>query len=670
MKWDRDRFVNAIGYRVLCLLDGGYAESAEAVLHSVAVEEKFGDDGQLLSALGKGFELRGHRTLAAVALTYAWTRTRGGGGWLAFGGETGLDLLERAAQLDTAATLRTLGDEAQRRADTGDLGVTQALVHAFARVPLGTNASQTAFDCWREAAQVIAFRTPRADESDEPERRYVASKQEGIAVPQETTAGILERALALATVAGIAQPGREHKRRSFVAISLLLEARPTIVADACAEAIDNLSDVATLTWLLRVIESASSRIDVARRCRSSLVRVSQGPHLTARAIAARLLRSTGETVNPPPSLETSRHLAQGLKGTDDLDPARNDDFVARVVSGQAEARVSAAAPMFPMLRGIVSRLAAIDLENEEKQERWDHQKRGLKAVNSRRIPNAVVWFVEIVEDALQRAAGEGRMNLANRGRVVSDPAAWESALADLLLNDPCLPLASEWCREPRPSQLPAPARTTGTTRTDPGGSTPCVSGGPFDGWRIVASAEEQYDPSTASRESFSKNLVLCAVERRKSGEKSGLEWPPFGICSPEVWGVSFAGQWTDGEALPEGPLIGAGIGREQLGDVIEGLGVPLPVLVPAPPVLASLGLRPGEEPLRLRDDGGLALVLRTWRSHYEGGEYELARPRFSGSQILMRPDVFRRLEVLTEGDLAWREYVEASDPREEDAESD
>ena len=668
-KWDVDRFVNALGYRVLSLLDQGYAESAEAVLYSIAVEEKFGEEGRLLSALGDGFELWGHRTLAAVAFTYAWTRTRGGGGWLAFGGETGLDRLRRAAQLDAAATLRTLGDEAQRRADRGDVGVTQALVHAFAQVPLGTNGSQTAFDCWREAAQVIAFRTPKIGDADEPEHPYMVSNlQSEEDVGEHTATEALDRACALAAVAGIAQPGREHKRRSFVAISLLLEARTSIVADACAEVIDHLSDVATLTWLLRVIESASSRVEVAQRCQASLARVAQGPYLTARAIAARLLRLIGEPERSPPSSEEPRQSGPEPTFGNDRDGSRSDRFVAAVVSRQAESRLSAAASMFPKLRDIASGLVAIDLNSDEKQERWQHQKRGLVSSRSERIPNAVVWFVEIVEDALQRAAAQGRMYLASRGRVVSDPVGWESALSDLLLTDTWLPLASEQCREPRPANLTTPAHTTGGPRWDE--PVPVVSGGAFDGWKILASAEDQEDASTVSQESFSKTRILCAVERRKREDESGLEYPPLGLCDPETWRTSFVGQWPDGEPLPEGAVIGAAIGRKRLGDVVGGLGVHLPVLVPAPHIIASLKLRRGREPLRLYDDKGLALVTRTWRSHYEGSEYELPRPRFSGSQILMRPDTFRGMEALTEGGVVWREHVLTYDSRQEEYDSE
>src|SRR5581483_8745620 len=162
-KWETDRFVNAIGYRLLEFVDRGLMVDAETVLSMTAGEQTLGDEGGLLAGLGAGLEARGQNRLAAIAFAFAWTRTRGGGGWVNFGGETGLEWLEKAARLNGAAALEIVGAEARRVASGGGLGVCQALVFAFSRIGFGVSPTEstgavwkeTAFACWNEAARVI-----------------------------------------------------------------------------------------------------------------------------------------------------------------------------------------------------------------------------------------------------------------------------------------------------------------------------------------------------------------------------------------------------------------------------------------------------------------------------------------------------------------------------------
>ena len=55
-----------------------------------------------------------------------------------------------------------------------------------------------------------------------------------------------------------------------------------------------------------------------------------------------------------------------------------------------------------------------------------------------------------------------------------------------------------------------------------------------------------------------------------------------------------------------------------------------------------------------------ALALVTWRTEYEGGEYELARSRLFGAGLVVRGDVFDRLVNAAQGRLTFRDFLDGS----------
>jgi hypothetical protein len=83
----------------------------------------------------------------------------------------------------------------------------------------------------------------------------------------------------------------------------------------------------------------------------------------------------------------------------------------------------------------------------------DDEARELADTNHRRWADAFTGRDALVEDAVQRAAAGGRAALLAAGRPPADSAAWEYALAGLLLNDPSLPLAIERTRQPARTSL-------------------------------------------------------------------------------------------------------------------------------------------------------------------------------------------------------------------------
>ena len=150
--WSVERFANVLGYRIIELIEFGREADAETALRLIADSGKSNDRSELLKVLAEGFERYGQDSLAAVAYTLAWTRARGGGGWLTFGGETEIESLQCATQLDRALVLRTIAGEVVERVvyrGLGTLGIAQALMYGFAKGGLCTS-SKVAFDIWDE----------------------------------------------------------------------------------------------------------------------------------------------------------------------------------------------------------------------------------------------------------------------------------------------------------------------------------------------------------------------------------------------------------------------------------------------------------------------------------------------------------------------------------------
>ena len=297
LDWSVERFANVLGYRIIELIEDGQELAGETWLRLIADNCRIDDEVEILKTLAEGFERHGQEKLATLAYTLGWTRARGSGGWNVFGGKTDIDSLQNASRLDPAIALTTVAGEVEQfAAHRGWIqGIAQALIYAFAR-GVFDNSKSSSFDLWNEAFAVIRDRAPWVSANDDPDDVYVA--------PENDIEGDLRvdinSVLAAAAVAGLAHPGREQKRRSLLAIQFLLYCRPNVVAPALASALTSLSDPATLTWLLRVIELAGEKaapiIEESQEAFRDLV---DRPHLTVRAIARRLLFDSRVPMAPP-----------------------------------------------------------------------------------------------------------------------------------------------------------------------------------------------------------------------------------------------------------------------------------------------------------------------------------------------------------------------------------
>jgi hypothetical protein len=549
--WAPERFANIIGYRLVELAEAGAEQHAEAALHSLAGALETLDRSGLLTSLGEGLERHGQPRLAAAALALAWTRTRGNGGWMNFGGQTELDSLRHATRLDADTAWATVASEVTRvvaGSHHGSHGVSQALIHASLAdgLTIQRPSLEAAFAAWDEAHAVIALRTPRMAAEDDPDEPYAPPPQSVTANPT----GEIDVVFSEAIIGAMAHPGLENRRRAFLAFEIVLRHRFEAMTKALAAALSALDEPALLSWLLKVVTDVdAAQPAVADLCHGALQRHANGPHLTVRALASRLL---GDRATPPPvTAPDTALLATGRLWRPDGDEPVSHE-VAGLVGAAAGDRLTAAEELLPHLsRAVIARVEAA-MADPDLMKTINREAQELADTNHKRWADAFTGRPALVEDALQRAASGGRSALLAGGRPPANPGAWEYALARLLLNDPSLPVAIERTRQPRPNiSAPPGARDPIWVRARdiaagerPGSADAdlvitvasaaldelcdTMQAGRFRHWRIIASAEEHIvlpvwpEKSDLLRQSGRD----CALELRQSNDSSGLHSRP------------------------------------------------------------------------------------------------------------------------------------------------
>jgi hypothetical protein len=691
-----DRFASLIGYRLVELAGSGREADAAAVLQVLGRPALYPEGAQLLGHLAEGLERHGYQELAAQAYVLTWTRARGGGGWLNFGGQTALDALHNATRLAPAIAADIVAEETERMVASGQYGtngITQALVIAFAAKALtvpGTDPLDTAFAMWEEAHAVIADRAPRVDDTDDPAQPYTApDPDDGSRIP-----GDLGLAFATAALAGLSHAGRESKRRSLLAAQALITQRSDIAAPAIGTALATLSDPATLTWLLCLIsDQGAEGKRVAEHCAAQLRALAQGPYLTVRAIARRLLLPSDAATIPLGPSDASMLTSPGstLWTPEDASADTDDDKPAELVREVAGTRLVEAEPLVPGLAEAVLRHVTRDYTGPELRERREDQLRAYRDRIQRQWPDAYLAIEQTVEEALQRTAAGARAARIAAGLPTADPAAREDELARALTDSPQIPLALEAARYPRPpvpvppgdgdplwaaiaavarGAAPGPATVTAartwngmlmaTTTVQPADTTTLIGGGPFDGWRAIATAECRICPPRRHDGNSHGAYLYTALEARENGDREALDRRPLAAGTLRQWMDPLPG-WYVAEPLAETqPLLGIDHDMTGAGDAASGLGLPAEVLVPTGSLIAALALRPGQ-PMTLNDDVGPALALITWRTCYEQSEYYLAWPRVTGCAVVLRPDLLVRLTDHARATLVLRHFIVGSD---------
>ncbi|MCY4370056.1 MAG: hypothetical protein OXF41_11740 [bacterium] len=677
-EWSVDRFANVIVSRLLEVAEAGRADDAARALRPLARGFGSSDRVDLMQQIAVDLERSGHLALATITYTLGWTGATGGGIGRLFGGSAGIPALRQAIQLDAELTQRVIAEEIEHLIGIGypTNGVSQALIHAFAvgaiKVP-DRLSTDVAFEVWDEVCAVISDRAPVVHPSDEPQDPYEPEWP-----TEETTKAEVDLAFSLGTIASLSHVGRERKRRTLLAIRLLLEERPGLAAEAFQAAFGALREPATLSWLLQLLLKVRTepRMTVLARCEYELSQHAAGPFLVVRALARRLLGDGAPPIPPPatphPSLFSTRADSLWVPDNPSNVPPVTDHNADGFVQAMTRRRLRQAETVLPGLGDAVSDGFATAMHEDDRRHLLDRQLDAYADYGGERWPDAFLIREQTVEEILQETAAGGRAARAIAGAVVGDPVVWEDQLADMLVDDPAIPLAVEALRLPRPPILaPPPHGATvwieasasaasahqdlrATLDVQPASICWVADRGPFGGWRMIASAERRMypNPEPLNHTEFCA-LRHRAVEFRVPDAATGLDRRPLNRGDIRWWRAP-VGQSSQ-VRLPDGPVSVAALVAAADGPRL--LGIPSPTLVPVPRLIALLNLQPAGR-FTLGDSDGCGLVLVTWRSAYETPTNSIPRPRLVGSALMLRPDLFEQLEDLAGDRLTLRDFVE------------
>jgi hypothetical protein len=394
---------------------------------------------------------------------------------------------------------------------------------------------------------------------DDPDEPYTPPPQSLTANPT----GEIDVVFSEAIIGVMAHPGQENRRRALLAFEILLLHRLKAIAKALAATLSSLDEPALLSWLLKVVMDVdTAQPMVADLCHDALQRHADGPYLTVRALATRLL---GNLASPPPV--TAPDAALLATGT--LWRPRGDEPVSQKAAGMVGAvagyRLTAAEELLPHLGSAVVARVQAAMADPDLMKTIDREAQELSDTNHKRRADAFMGRHALVEDALQRAAAGGRAALLAAGRPPADPATWEYALGRLLVNDPSLPLKIERTRQPRPNIIAPPGagdpvwvrahdvaagavqqrRSADTdlvitVASPPLESCDTMQAGRFRHWRIIASAEEHVvlPVRPEKRDLLRQSGRDRALELRQPDDPARLHSRPFANDTAANWFTS------------------------------------------------------------------------------------------------------------------------------------
>lgn len=606
-----------LSYLISEMVDRGEELEAQRLIHFLARETpswSFGREHPI-ALLGQLLDNAGHARLAAMALTFTFTASRGGGGWLNFGGRTQAPALQRAMQLDRGLTLQTLAEETARRVRSGAFsGVARHLIEQIS----DWGEHDIAAQAWEEAFAVLASRLPLPSPGGYFEPLG----------PEDAIAWSVDEALAALLLARIGNASLPRKIAALSGFRRLLTARPDLFSAPLARLLERDTTVSTVQVVLQVLlETPADVSSVIASLDDLLQGYARGNAWTLSWLAEKLVERGGRpakvrrtrvrrTASPP--------SAGGLSLTEFADV----DGVLRDLE-----------TLWPDLRALVAnRMDAVAKDS-------DHFKHYLKERNEIKfgrsqgyVPGAIVtWPTELFLAVLDEALMGLHEHLWSQGLWAPDV---EERTASRILPYIGVHLALDASRVPRPDW--SPARDTKNQLGDivvvPDADTS------YAGWIRLGLFEQSLfhsDDRNYGRpdKSVVRSAAIVATEIDGTVPKRAVPAPPSDIG---FWWLDFSAREAYVDLQSRQPV--------HLGEVSDWLGRNLALI---PPLVLQRGAKLQRSeygaPIRwFSPDGRAAVVLRTWR----------VRDRSSGPEghstlgcdLLMRADL---LDVLEQEYGAW-----------------
>ena len=555
------------------------------------------ESSQFIEILAEIIELRGWSDLAARAFALAFCRSRGGGGWLAFGDSKKHSILRNAFKLESSIAETVLRNEVVRQ--NGSRGVTQHLIEGLVSLGRVEEASQL----WEQAFKVIHWRLPD-----------ISPTGPFNDLPELETTKSAEEILVLMIFSRLSNPENKRRNSAMMAATWCIQNRPLIVGKLLDEICQPDLRIDVLIVILRLIECYEMepwRITGTGEEFLSVV-CREGGFLPAQIAKNLLVRSN----LPAPS--------QTVSACEVAFPAKNVDS-QMLEFLDLDGILSQTEGVWPGITEEVMSEVQDALRNEsEDRERWKSLVQMSNDSTDKNLPLAgVVHWPEVVFSRVVNRKLKGlREQLWRTGNPES---ILETQLAKTMRPDVVTLVKYQFSRIPRPN-IPRPDQVE--NRTDEFS----IVGGSPDDWIEIGRMEYFHSPPDEGFGRISQTTLAI----------SGLVHLPLNARMPEgllPLSKAPASVWEQ-ECIPT-QSIGNPCGP--LAAILNG--------TPTRPGTQILGLASGfrckfhlrptgiAEPIGYEPhDGKLAVAYRWWECDPVGGRNGIVDeyPRLQGGALMMR----------------------------------
>jgi hypothetical protein len=599
---DDERFVQALGFRLVELAQAGQRPAAARVLRTWIRARRPWRETKPMLWLADGLERHDEPMLASQALVYAWAHGTQDW-WQRTGGAEQAELVARAICLDAETAWSTLGDELARlvRDDPNAVGITKGLVGVLAAVGEGAAAAAT----WDAAADVVFWRLPELGSEDQ---RFLPLTEGD---PQLA----LDDALATLAAARLVHPYCDVSRAGIAALVQLGLDAPPLLVPALRSLLESDTSILCLEAALQCALATGEAAATGAALADDLELLAAQPVFLLRRQAGTLLQAAGREPpdwQPAASREPMFILEGGLRRA-----AESIDWSDRLE--QLKAQVPDIADRVTTRMEKLNRASATKHRSQERARLLNN--------TQRKLPDAEVrhWHEELWETALEEEAGAADL---------PDPQAAQLALL------PHVRMVAAWTasRVARPGE-----------RFEDGAAPAPLANGPYAGWWRIALVERVQVLADRYGDSLKENRLTVGGVVFANLMPPGVA--PLGRTEAGLWW--HAGSHRDGHPsliTPANPFAALALARDPFG--YREL-----ILLPEP-VIRTLPLRadPGRRLALLDDHGTEAVRVRRWCGDPLSDHGATKRvPGVRGCDLIVRDDIWQSFLALAVEGPRWRE---------------
>lgn len=610
--------INSFGYKLIELLQEGHQQQVYQLIDAYAryLNNRYYSSKPLetLTILADGLERHGFAKEAAFVLTLIYSRSRGGGGYKHLGGSECHNVLDRAMSLSKDLAFEQLGKEISRFIESGYvIGITSHLVELFAHF----KELNISMSIWNAAYDVIAHRLSGYEIADGP---FLSISE--IEPPSSVEIGLTELLFAR-----VSHPELCRKRSALVGAVQLMINNPVLAAEGLKEACRiNTPLTSLVSLLLALLETPPASLPAIKKIADELQSFTQCNHFGLKYLAKSLLEKANvEIVQPSRNFLNKPELSNSLT-------LKDEGAILSLDTKERIKRIETFWTEFPSL--VARRFQYIwEKSNYHKERARSRHKSSQSVRQSFPSTRLLFWENEIFETAINEIFTEYKEILWFRGEW-SDEA--ESALAQIMLPSLKMHIAIEESRILRPNIL-KPRELQNSIST----LEPIKDEGIFNNWYRIAIYEKELlcdDSVLGEVEGIQITYAGVVSELFKKDMEKCL---PLGVGEYDMW-------WKENSHM-ESTIIKNFTGRLVGFDWIEDYLGTIPVLMLPDRITSHLSLKsdswPG--PLQLIDEAGnIAAVFRWWHTSPLGTDIDRESPRLTGCQLLVRPDIFDKIESL------------------------